>query len=103
MSRTKRKPQLRHYWGCTKREAAKLAESFKGTRYEDRFYHDYRLHGTDNTNVSYGTREYFNRAHRIGRAIVRNKLRPHLVQDEDYYFDDSRYYRVYKQVWWEIY
>jgi len=100
MSRTKRGIPYKHYWGQTKKEAQEWAEQNKDNKY---FYRRYLLHGTDTANVNPGTHEYFNRAHRVGRAIVRNKLRPHLVQDKYYHFDDSRYRRIYKQVWWEIY
>jgi hypothetical protein len=113
MSRTTRGIPYKHYWGSTiKEEKAKIEEYKNGIPYkwgfaDDRFIkqleRDLLLHGTESRNYSCSTHYYFNRAHRVGRRVARDQLRPHIVLDDDYDFDDSRYVRVYKGVWWDIY
>ena len=103
MSRTRRNIPHKHYWGCTKNEAKKWAEEFKGSSYGNYFYRNYLLHGTDAKMHSPRTHEYFNRVNRIGRRVARDQLRPHIVLDEDFDFDDSHYRARYKGVWWDIY
>ena len=73
------------------------------SRFFNYYYRAVLLHGTDAGNHSPGSREWFKFAHRKGRRIERDKLRPHLVMDEDYWFDDSAYKIKYKGVWWDIY
>ena len=102
MARTKRSTAYKHYWGSTKEEAKEFAEEYD-THNRDYFMRWYLLHGTDAKNWSPRTHYYFNRAHRVGRRLERDSLRPHLVMDENYDFDDSRYRRKLKGVWWEIY
>ena len=103
MARTKRGTAYKHYWGGTKEEAKKFAEEYEDSRFYDYFYRWYLLHGTDAKNVTPGTHYYFNQINRIGRRVARDQLRPHIVLDEDFEFDDSRYIRRYKGVWWDIY
>ena len=103
MARTKRGVAHKHYWGNTKKEAENWANRFRGTIMENYFERNYLLHGTDTKNWSPRTHEYYNRAHRIGRQVARDQLRPHIVLGEDYDFDDSRYRAAYKHVWWDIY
>ena len=103
MARTKRKTAHKHYWGSTKREAEKWAKEFEGTRSEDYYNRLNLLHGTDAKNFCPRTRYYFNQIHRIGRSVERDQLRPHIVLDDDFDFDDSHYRRRYKSVWWDIY
>ena len=103
MARTKRGVAYRHYWGGTKEDAKKWLDEFGESRYSGYFERLYLLHGTDAKNFSPGSREYYNRAHRVGRRVARDQLRPHIVLGEDYDFDDSRYRAAYKHVWWEIY
>jgi len=99
MSRTKRGVAYKHYWGSTKEEAKKFAEEYD----KEYFTRWYLLHGTDAKNWSPHTHYYFNIANRVGRRIARDSLRPHLIMDEDYDFDDARYLAKYKGVWWDIY
>ena len=103
MARTKRGVAYKHYWGNTKENAKKWAEEFAGTRSEDYYLRNYLLHGTDAKNWSPSTHYYFNRIHRIGRRVARDQLRPHMVLDENFDFDDSHYRARYKGVWWDIY
>jgi hypothetical protein len=110
MARTKREIPYKHYWGYTKDECKrdweksldepKHAYSGRYDRYRERAY---LLHGTDTMNHCYPTHEYFNRIHRVGRALERDQLRPHIVLGDDFDFDDSHYIAKYKGVWWEIY
>lgn len=103
MARTRRGVPYKHYWGGTKEEVKKQAEEFSSSPYFRYFERAYKLHGTDAMNYSRGTTEYYKIAHRKGRCLERTKLRPHLVQDEDYEFDDSAYRSKYLGVWWDIY
>jgi hypothetical protein len=111
MSRTKRNVPYKHYWGYTKKEKKRDWEEARDTpkytwmdkSYVDRLERNYLLHGTESRNYSYPTREYFNQAHRVGRRVARDQLRPHVIMGENFDFDDSRYYRKYKGVWWDIY
>jgi hypothetical protein len=112
MARTKRNIPYDHYWGNTKKEAKEYWEKIKledgwntrwGRSYLESIERAYLLHGTDAKNLTPGTHEYFNRANRVARRIERDKLRPHKVLEEDFDFDDSRYRRKYKGIWWEIY
>jgi hypothetical protein len=111
MARTKRNIPYKHYWGCTKKTLKERIEDAKyrfeyegwGKRYIDYLERDYKLHGTESRNYSCCTHEYFNRAHRVGRRIARDNLRPHIVLGENYDFDDAHYRRKLKGVWWEIY
>lgn len=104
MARTKRNIPYKHYWGQSKKELREWIDSYPHihTIYIDRLERDYLLHGTESRNYSCGTRPYFNRVHRIGRRIERDQLRPQNM-NEDFDFDDSRYRRKYKGVWWDIY
>src|SRR6056300_1121217 len=104
MSRTYRKIPYKHYWGCTKNELKRRIDEYEpntswGQRYLNSMKRDYLLFGTESRNYTCNTHYYFNRVNRIGRALERNKLRPHLI-DEDYEFDDSHYRARYKGVWW---
>jgi len=117
MARTKRAVPYKHYWGDTKKEKRTYIDSINEIHgisswigynnwrvaYIANLERDYLLHGTDSRNYCVGTHYYFNRANRIGRCIVRDQLRPHIVLSENFEFDDSRYRKVYKGVWWEIY
>ena len=107
MARTKRGIPYKHYWGMTKKEMRAWIDRYPDYtwigNYKENLERDYLLHGTDSRNYSAGTHEYFNRANRIGRRVARDQLRPHIVMDEDFEFDDSRYRAKYKGVWWEIY
>lgn len=103
MAKTKRGIAYRHCWGGTKKEAKKWADEFSDSRYHDYFYRNYLLHGTDAKNWNPSTHYYFNQAHRVGRRVARDQLRPHIVLDENFDFDDSRYRARYKGVWWDIY
>lgn len=104
MARTKRNIPHKHYWGNTKKQLKLYIEQLPDylSEYKQSLQRDYLLHGTESRNYSMGTHEYFNRAHRVGRRIEREQLRPQNIQD-DYDFDDSRYRAKYKGVWWEIY
>jgi len=110
MARTRRGVPFKHYWGDTKTEAKLRWEKelvnphkWSSIDWERRLERDYLLHGTDARNFSPPTHEYFNRVNRIGRRVARDQLRPHIVLGEDFDFDDSRYRRRYKGVWWDIY
>lgn len=107
MARTKRAPAYDHYWGWTEQSLREWIDKYPeyswAGNYKAQLERDLLLIGTDARNYCPRTREYFNRAHRVGRRIARDKLRPHMVMDEYYDFDDSRYRRKYKGVWWEIY
>lgn len=107
MARTKRKTAYGHYWSFTKEGLQEYIDNYPdypwAGDYKEQLKRDLNLLNTDARNHSPGTREWFNRANRVGRRIERDKLRPHLVMDGDYDFDDSRYRRKYKGVWWEIY
>jgi hypothetical protein len=102
MSRTYRNPQFKFYWGETKERAEARMKEFKGTEYEDYFTRWYLRHGKEAGNLCVNAHKYFNRAHRRGRASARNQLRPHLVTQEDFYFDDSVHEKAVRGVWWEI-
>ena len=80
-----------------------LCDKYGQERWRSSFYRAYLLHGTDAGNLNPKTHEFYNRAHRVRRRMERDQLRPHLVQDEDFYFDDSHAIQKYKGVWWEIY
>jgi hypothetical protein len=107
MARTKRGPPYSHYWGWTKQGLREWIDNYPeypwADEYKQRLERDLLLIDTDSRNVCPPTREWFNRAHRVGRRMARDSLRPHLVMDEDYDFDDSHYRRKLKGVWWEIY
>ena len=104
MARTKRGVAYRHYWGGTKENAKEWADEFVGSRYHTYFERNYLLHGTDAKNWSPRRKKYiFNRTHRVGRRVERDQLRPHLVVDENFDFDDSLYRRRYRSAWWDIY
>jgi hypothetical protein len=109
MARTKRGVAYKHYWGMTKKQMRDWIDNYPdyswiSDSYIETLERDYNLHGTDARNFSPRTRYYFNRVHRIGRRIERDQLRPHFVQDDEYYdFNDSRYRARYKGVWWDIY
>ena len=107
MARTKRSVAYKHYWGWTKPKMREWIDSCPeypwAPRWKEKLERDYLLHGTDARNHTPGTHEYYNRVHRIGRRVARDQLRPHLVQDENFDFNDSRYIAKYKGVWWEIY
>jgi hypothetical protein len=106
MARTKRAVPYKHYWGSTKAEKKRDWEKYTPCRWgyqEDWYKREYLLHGTDAKNYTFPTHEWFNFAHRVGRRVARDQLRPHIVLGEDYEFDDSRYCRKLKGVWWEIY
>lgn len=104
MARTKRSVAYRHYWGGTKEDAKKWANEFSDSRYYAYFERLYLLHGTDAKNFSPRFKKYvFNQTHRVGRRVERDQLRPHIVLDDDYDFDDSLYRRRFRSAWWEIY
>ena len=104
MSRTKRGVAHKHYWGGTKEDAKKWLDEFENSHYSGYFERLYLLHGTDAKNFSPRRKKWiFNQAHRVGRRVERDQLRPHIVLGENYDFDDSLYRRRYKGVWWEIY
>jgi len=114
MARTFRNIPYKHYWGESKAEAKKRWEDVRDGKkvwsyftpdqdYIDELKRDYHLHGTESRNYCYPTHWYFNRVHRIGRALERNQLRPHKILEDDFDFDDSHYRAHYKGVWWEIY
>lgn len=104
MARTKRGVAYRHYWGGTKEDAKKWAEEFSDSRYHGYFERLYLLHGTDAKNFSPRRKKWiFNQTHRKGRRVERDQLRPHLVQDENFDFDDSHYRVHFRHAWWEIY
>ena len=106
MARTHRAIPYKHYWGQSKKEMREWIDSYSDNPWNPgwkaKLERDYLLHGTESRNIAVGTREYFNRAHRIGRRIERDQLRPQNI-NEDFDFDDSRYRRKYKGIWWEIY
>lgn len=107
MSRTRRNIPHKHYWGWTKKEMREWIDLYPDNPFnpgwKDRLERDLLLHGTESRNHAVGSREYFNRVHRIGRRVARDQLRPHIVLDEDFDFDDSHYRARYKGVWWDIY
>lgn len=103
MARTKRNIAYKHYWSASKERAREHADNWKGSRYHNYFYRFYLLHGTDSKAPNLRTRRYFNDAHRVGRRVARDQLRPQYVMEEDFDFDDARYTSKYKGVWWEIY
>lgn len=104
MARTKRGVAYKHYWGGTKEDAKKWLNEFGESHYAGYFERLYLLHGTDAKNFSPRRKKWiFNQAHRVGRRVERDQLRPHLVLDDDFDFDDSRYRAKYKGVWWDIY
>lgn len=107
MARTKRGTPYKSYWGMTKQEMRDWIDNYSdyswAGNYKEMLERDYLMYGTDAKNFCVSTRPFFNRVHRIGRRIERDKLRPQYVMDEDFDFDDSRYRRKYKGVWWEIY
>ena len=87
MSRTKRGVQYDKYWAYTLKECT--TERHK------------QLFGTDTANYTCNSGKYYNVAHRKGRRIERDNLRPHLIRDAEW-FDDSDYLRKYKSIWWDI-
>ena len=107
MARTKRGIPYKHYWGSTKKELRAWIDREPlypwAPYWKEKLERDYLLHGTESRNHCVGTHEYFNRANRVGRRVARDQLRPHIVLDEDFDFDDSRYRAKYKGVWWDIY
>ena len=114
MSRTYRAVPYKHYWGDTKEDLKRRikdwedgnpwgAKSSWAQSHIDNMKRDLLLHGTESRNYCYPTHEWFNFAHRVGRRVARDQLRPHIVLGENYDFDDSRYRRKYKGVWWDIY
>jgi hypothetical protein len=111
MARTRRGIPYKHYWGETKKEMqiqieedeARFGKNYWGERFIEMRRRDLLLHGTESRNHCIPSHEYFNRANRVGRRVARDQLRPHIVLDEDFDFDDSAYLVKYKGVWWEIY
>lgn len=101
MARTRRNIPFRHYWAATLDEAREMAEKHWSNRYFQYFYRAYVLHGTDAGNHAVGSKKYFKRAHRMGRRIEREQLRPHVALYKE--FDDSAYRRQYKGTWWDVY
>ena len=101
MARTKRNIPYRKYWAMTKDEAKSWCEEFRNSRYFEYYYRAYLLHGTDAGNHTCNSGQYFNKAHRVGRRIEREQLRPHIIIDTE--FDDSRYREIYKGIWWDLF
>ena len=104
MSRTTRNINYQVF-GETKAEVYRRYKEMESAGYKSAFFYKrhYLLYGTDAVNYKYHNKEYFNRAHRAGRADAKAQLRPHYVLEEDYDFDPSTYTRKYKGVWWDIY
>lgn len=106
MARTKRNLPYKHYWCMTKGQMREWIDNYPdypwAGNYKKQLERDLKLIGTDSRIYSPGSKQYYNRVHRIGRRIERDKLRPQNI-DEEFDFDDSRYRARYKGVWWEIY
>ena len=101
MSRTKRNVN-RNSCGCEYSDLKRYEKEW-GPGYIDWVHKSLLIFGTDAGNNGYKTHEYYNRAHRLGRADARAQLRPQRVLSEDYDFDPSNYDAKYKSVWWDIF
>lgn len=106
MSRTYREPKYKYYYGMTDgawqrflNQYLILSDSSRNRKSLERAQKDFELRKTESRNRSAKSRWFYNQAHRTGRRLSRDRLRPQYVEAT---FDDSRFICKYKGVKWEI-